>query len=71
VDELQSLLVYVNGEEVKGVKLAENKWEVESDGLSTWSGQREETGVPDPAKAMVIVLAIGKNGRSTGKLLFA
>jgi amidase len=50
--------------------LAENKWEVLSDELSTWGGWSEEKGVPDPAKAMVIVLAIGKNGRSTGKLLF-
>jgi amidase len=69
--ELQSLHVYVDGEEVKGVKLAENNWEVQSDELSTWSGRNEERGVPDPAKTMVIVLAIGKNGRSTGKLLFA
>tara|TARA_R110002003_G_scaffold140_5_gene12790 strand:+ start:3515 stop:5599 length:2085 start_codon:yes stop_codon:yes gene_type:complete len=67
---LESLQVFVDGDEVEGLKIQEGDWEVESGVLAKWSGRSEEKGVPDPEKAMVIVLAKGKNGRSTGKMLF-
>jgi amidase len=69
-EELKSLTVYVDGEEVKGLKLTQEKWEVESDVVSKSASRPEEIGVPDPAKAMVVVLASRKNGRSTGKMMF-
>ncbi|KAF2122996.1 amidase signature domain-containing protein [Lophiotrema nucula] len=69
-DDLEELAVYVDGNRVKDVKYATGKWEIESDVLGAWTGRPEEKGVPDQAKSMVVVLASGKNGRSTGKLLF-
>jgi amidase len=69
-DELYALHVYADGEEVRNVKIKENVWEAQSDFVGAWTGRPEEKGVPNPALSMVIVLAIGKNGRSSGKLLF-
>jgi hypothetical protein len=69
-DSVKSLHVYVDGEEVSRPVMEGNEWSAEIERVDTWSGRAEEKGSPDPEKAMVIVLAIGTNGRSTGKLLF-
>lgn len=70
-DELSALRVYVDGEEVQDVKFADGDWEATSNVLSTARSGPEEKAVPDWEKAMVIVVATGKNGRSTGKMVFA
>ncbi|KAH5692196.1 hypothetical protein HBI23_000200 [Parastagonospora nodorum] len=67
---VESLQVFVDGDEIEGVVIERGKWEVESGELSPWMGRAEEKGVPDPEKAMVIVLARGMNSRSTGEILF-
>jgi amidase len=69
-DKLCALKLYVDGEEVKNVKVTGTAWEAQSEVVSAWSGRPEEKGVPDQTKSMVVVLAIAENGRSTGKLLF-
>jgi Asp-tRNA(Asn)/Glu-tRNA(Gln) amidotransferase A subunit family amidase len=69
-DDLSTLRVFVDGDEVKDVKITDGKWEVSSDVSGGWNGRVEEKGVPDPDTTMVVVVASGKNGRSTGKLLF-
>jgi amidase len=69
-DKLCALKLYVDGEEVKNVKVTGTAWEAQSEVISAWSGRPEEKGVPDQTKSMVVVLAIAENGRSTGKLLF-
>jgi amidase len=67
--EVEKLQVFVDGDEIKGVKIDGGKWEVVSGVLEKWTGRVEEKGVPDPEKVMVIVLVKGTNGRSTGKML--
>jgi len=67
---LKSLAVYVDGDKLEDVKLFHGEWDVESNVLSTWAGRPKENGVPDLIKAMVVAVASGKNGRSTGKMLF-
>ncbi|KAB5582900.1 amidase signature domain-containing protein [Coniochaeta sp. 2T2.1] len=69
-DKVGALRVYVDGDEVEDVRVVGDNWEAESDVLGVWTGRPEERGVPNPEKAMVIVVATGKNGRSTGRLLF-
>jgi amidase len=69
-DNVQSLHVYVDGDELQNVTLRNGEWLAQSDVLDAWRGRAEEKGVPDTAKSMVVVLAVGKNGRSTGKLVF-
>lgn len=69
-DNVQSLQVYVDGVELKDVRVEKGNWQAQSEVLDSWSGRAEEKGVPDTAKSMVVVLAIGKDGRSTGKILF-
>jgi amidase len=56
---------------VEGIRVEDGKWEVVSDLLAPWTERPDEKGVPNPEKAMVIVLVKGKNGRPTGKMLFA
>jgi amidase len=70
-DELASPHIYIDGDEAKDLKFEDGNWIVESGLLSTWNGRSEEKGVPEPEKLMIVVLAVGKNGRSTGKLLFS
>ncbi|KAG9258443.1 amidase signature domain-containing protein [Emericellopsis atlantica] len=65
-----ALRVFVDGDEVEVSKNAHGNWEAGVDIRDAWKGRPEERGVPDPDKAMVIVLAMGRNGRSAGKLLF-
>lgn len=69
-DELTALRVYVDGVEQGGVQLAGSEWKADVVVTSQWEGREEERGRPDPKKAMVIVEAAGKNGRSSAKLLF-
>ncbi|KAL3473419.1 amidase signature domain-containing protein [Aspergillus californicus] len=56
-DEVGALRVYVDGDEVNGVELVDDSWKVDI--------QTEGT-----AKAMVIIVMTGKNGRSTGEVVF-
>lgn len=67
---LHSLHVYVDGDEIQDLKLDGGNWQAQSHVLSAWSGRADEKGVPDNAKAMVVMLAVGTNGRSMGKMLF-
>jgi Asp-tRNA(Asn)/Glu-tRNA(Gln) amidotransferase A subunit family amidase len=69
-DELDALHVYVDGTEQDDVKLFGSRWEVNVAIFSRWEGRAEERGVPDPEKAIVIVVATGKNGRSTAEMRF-
>jgi amidase len=67
---VQSPRVYVDGEEVRQLQVKDGKWESESKVFHLWKGRPEEKGVLNPELAMVVIVASGKNGRSTGKLLF-
>ncbi|KAJ5585109.1 uncharacterized protein N7459_004909 [Penicillium hispanicum] len=64
------LRVYVDGSEVEDVRIMDSQWGVDLDVSGGWKGRPEEKGVPDPDKAMIIVVATGDSGRSTGKLVF-
>jgi hypothetical protein len=64
------LRVYVDGVEHNSVKLAGSEWKADIVITSRWEGREEERGTPDPKKAMVIIEACGKNGRSSAELLF-
>lgn len=68
--ELTALHVYVDGIEQGDVKLDGSEWKVDAVIASHWQGREEERGTPDPKKAMVIIEASGKNGRSSAELLF-
>ncbi|KAI6782648.1 amidase signature domain-containing protein [Emericellopsis cladophorae] len=65
-----ALRAFVDGDKIEVSKNAHGNWEAHVDVLDAWKGRPEERGVPDPDKAMVIVLAMGRNGRSAGRLLF-
>lgn len=69
--DVLDLHVYVDGDELDGVEIIDGNWSADSGNLSSWKGRQEEKGVPSPDRAMVVVLAGGKNGRSTGKMVFA
>jgi amidase len=64
------LHVYVDGMKQDGVKLVGSRWEVSIAIICRWQGRAEGRGAPDPEKAMVIVIACGKNGRSTAEMRF-
>jgi amidase len=68
--ELASLNIYVDGDEVDNVQLEGGQWTASIIAKSVWNGRKEERGIPDPQKAMVIVLATGNTGRSAGRMLF-
>lgn len=68
--DLASLDVYIDGEAVENVKLEGGQWSASAVTKSLWNGREEEKAVPDPHKAMVIILAKGTNGRSAGKMIF-
>jgi Asp-tRNA(Asn)/Glu-tRNA(Gln) amidotransferase A subunit family amidase len=59
IGEASALRVYVDGEELKEVKMADGHWEVAR------PKEAQELG-----KAMVVVVATGKNGRSSGRMVF-
>jgi amidase len=69
-DEVSTLHVYVDGDEVKDITLVNGNWEVVSLLQGVSNARPEEKRVPDLEKAMVIVLATGKNGRSNSHLVF-
>lgn len=69
-DKLQLLHICVYREEVSRPVLKENEWKARIERINVWSGKSRENETPDLEKAMVIVLAVGTNGGSTGKLLF-
>ncbi|KAL4728722.1 hypothetical protein ACLX1H_003121 [Fusarium chlamydosporum] len=69
--ELSELHVYVDGEKAKDVKVVGGKWQVQSKMYEERRTRAEEISVPDFKSTMVIVVATGKNGRSTGKMVFA
>ncbi|KAL2797643.1 amidase signature domain-containing protein [Aspergillus keveii] len=59
IGEASALRVYVDGKELKEVKMADGHWEVAR------PKEAQELG-----KAMVVVVATGKNGRSSGRMVF-
>ncbi|KAL3445582.1 amidase signature domain-containing protein [Aspergillus insuetus] len=59
IGEASALRVYVDGEELKEVKVADGHWKV------TRPKEAQDLG-----KAMVVVVATGKNGRSSGRMVF-
>jgi amidase len=71
--ELSSLHIYVDGNEIDGVSIGKGTWSADID-VSVdvhWSDVKpEEKRVPDLGKVMVIVLATGKNGRSSAEMVF-
>ncbi|GKT49683.1 uncharacterized protein ColSpa_09864 [Colletotrichum spaethianum] len=69
-EEVSGQFITVDGDEFKDSKITEGKWEADFNVISVWEGRPEEKGSPDPAKAMVVIVARGKNGRSAGKVLF-
>ncbi|KAK2037949.1 amidase signature enzyme [Colletotrichum somersetense] len=69
-EEVSELCITVDGDESQGVKITNGRWGGELNVISAWEGRPEEKGSPDPNKAMVIIVARGRNGRSAGKLLF-
>ncbi|KAL6912520.1 hypothetical protein FSST1_010280 [Fusarium sambucinum] len=68
--EVSELKVYVDGEEMKSVKIVDGRWEVKSKLDEPTRARPEEISVPDFKSAMVIVVATGKNRRSTAKMAF-
>ncbi|WXC48159.1 hypothetical protein QX201_007874 [Fusarium graminearum] len=68
--EVSELHVYVDGEEMKDVKIDDGKWQVKSKLNEVTSDRPEEISVPNFESGMVIVVATGKNGRSTAKMAF-
>lgn len=69
-EELSTLRVFVDGDEINSVKLSSDKWEAVSCLQPVSNARPEEKRVPDLQKAMVIVLATGNSGRSSAHLLF-
>lgn len=63
-DDVNSLDVYVNGDKLEGMKRADRRWEVLSKAVQRHSVD-ENSG-----KAMIIAVATGKNGRSSGTVVF-
>jgi amidase len=69
---LKSLEVFVDGVKVGDVEAkTDGSWEIRAEVKSTWSGKAHEKNVPDANLAMIVVLAVAKNGRAAAKLLFA
>ncbi|GKU12528.1 unnamed protein product, partial [Fusarium langsethiae] len=68
--EVSELNVYVDGEEIKDVKIVKGKWQVMSKLDDATRVRPEEISVPSFESAMVIVVAKGKNRRSTAKMAF-
>ncbi|PNS17216.1 hypothetical protein CAC42_7270 [Sphaceloma murrayae] len=69
-EDLATLEIFVDGKKVEDVQLGDGTWTTEVTGVSEWKGRLEERGTPSPELSLVLVLARGSNGRSTGRLLF-
>lgn len=68
--EIASIYVYLDGDEMKDVKITGDNWEVVLGPLGSYNSRQGEKAVPSWDKSMVVVLARGINGRSTGKMAF-
>ncbi|KAL5375291.1 hypothetical protein DPSP01_011301 [Paraphaeosphaeria sporulosa] len=68
--DLVSLGVYVDGDEAENVKFGGGQWVDSAVTESVCNGGKGEKAVPDPQKAMAILLATSGNGRSAGKMIF-
>ncbi|KAI8276544.1 Glutamyl-tRNA(Gln) amidotransferase subunit A [Colletotrichum sp. SAR 10_98] len=62
--------ISIDGDDFEEVDVTKGEWEAELGVRSAWEGRPEEKGVPDPVKSMVVLVARGQNGRSTGKMVF-
>ncbi|KAF9777051.1 hypothetical protein IL306_004680 [Fusarium sp. DS 682] len=69
-DEISELHVYVDGEKLEGLKVTGGIWETQMKISEVKRAQAEEISVPDFNEAMVVALVIGKNGRSSGRMVF-
>lgn len=73
-EELSELRLYVDCDEIQDISIVKGIWSADVD-MSVdvhWSHVKpEEKRVPDLGKVMVIILATGKNGRSSAELVFA
>lgn len=67
---LKSLEVFVDGVKAATVDTENGDWNTVVEAKTKWNGRPEEKNVPDPNTAMVVVLAVAKNGRASGELLF-
>jgi amidase len=72
-EELSTLHIYVDGDEIQDISIFEGTWSADID-ISVdvhWSQVKpEEKRVPDLGKVMVIILATGRNGRSSAEMVF-
>lgn len=62
--------IFIDGDAVHNVLINGENWVADIRITRAWTGRPEEKGVPDPSEAMIIILATGAEGRSTGKMLF-
>ncbi|PVI00789.1 amidase signature enzyme [Periconia macrospinosa] len=71
-DGSSTLHIYVDGVVVESPTMKDGKWELTSDVTEATNEEVEGLGlsVPDRRKHMIVVLARGKTGRSTGKMVF-
>ncbi|KAF4338741.1 amidase [Fusarium beomiforme] len=69
-EEASELHVYIDGEELEDVKVAGGRWETSMRINEVKRSRPEEISVPDFKEAMVIALVVGRNGRSTARMVF-
>lgn len=69
-DGVSMIRVFVDGEELSDVEIIDGSWTIDSDILGVWNGNTNEKGGLQRDEALVIVVATGENGRSTGAMLF-
>lgn len=68
---LKSLEIFVDGVQTASLGVNDGEWVTVIEPETHWHGRPEEKNVPDPNLAMIVVLAVAKNGRAAAKLLFA
>jgi amidase len=72
VDDESTLHIYVDGDEIKDISVIKGTWSADID-ISVdvhWSQVKpEEKRVPDLSEVMVIILATGRNGRSSAEMV--
>ncbi|KIL84940.1 hypothetical protein FAVG1_11810 [Fusarium avenaceum] len=70
-DEVSEIHVYVDGDELEDIEIVDGKWEAKSRRVRGVSRTHpNEKSIPELDTIFVIVLVKGKNGRSSGKMLF-
>lgn len=67
---LRSLEVFVDGVRAADLAVDDGEWTTVVEPTSHWHGRPEEKNVPDAKLALIVVLAVAKNGRAAAKLLF-